>query len=84
MAGGTDYSKPASDQGFSKTDLIAAAEATAPTTTIKTLRKRKVARHPCGKTKKSNRSLAQAIKQAHIITQYYALEHINPDVGDFT
>ena len=97
MAGGTDYSRPASDQGYSKRSLVDAAHplviSTAPFTdegpadvrSVLTRLKgtRKVARTVCGKAKRSNRSLKRCLQQAAVVVRYYGLIDTDPDVSLF-
>lgn len=97
MAGGTDYSRPASDQGYAKRSLTDAAHplcvSSAPFTDIgpadvrETLGRlkgtRKVARTVCGKAKRSNRSLIKCLKQAAAVVRYYGLIDTDPDVSLF-
>lgn len=94
MGGGTDYTRPASDQGYNKLALIDAAhpsnlgessfsQHTGPQNVyavLKSLKKtRKVARTPAGKSTKTGRSIKDAVIQAAATTAYYALINPNPD-----
>ena len=97
MAGGTDYSRPASDQGYSKRALADAAHPlvitaaafteTGPADVRKTLARlkgtRKVARTVCGKAKKSGRSLKRTLQQAAAVVQYYGLINTDPPASLF-
>lgn len=93
MAGGTDYSRPASDQGFAKRALLDAAHPlrltpspftdVGPSDVRKVLGQlkgtRKVTRTVCGKAKRSNRSLKRCLEQAASVVLYYGLINTNPD-----
>lgn len=97
MAGGTDYSRPASDQGYAKRSMVDAAHplvisaapfsTTGPADARKTLatlkKTRKVSRTVCGKAKSSGRSLKRALEQAAAVVRYYGLQDTDPDVKLF-
>jgi len=97
MAGGTDYSRPASDQGYAKRALADAAHplvvSAAPFTNLgpvdarqvltRLKGTRKVARTVCGKAKRSGRSLKRCLEQAAAVVRYYGLIETDPDVALF-